>query len=165
MKILDTDRLALYEFTLDDAPFVFELMNTPTWIQFIGDRGIKTLEDAKKYILDKLIKSYADNGFGLYLVKLKEENKSIGMCGLVNRPTLDDVDIGFALMPEYEGNGFGYESATAVLKYAKKELNLKKIVAITVSENQNSIKLLQRIGLHFEKMIDSDGEELMLFST
>ncbi len=165
MKILETKRLIISEFTLKDAPFVLKLLNTPTWLKYIGDRKVKTLEDAEKYISEKLIKSYQTNGYGLFLVALKEGNASIGMCGLVNREDLDDVDIGFAMLPEYERMGFGYESASAVINYARSNLDLKRIVGITVPENLSSIKLLEKIGLSFEKKLEwgEEEEELLLF--
>ena len=165
MKILETTRLILTEFTIDDAPFVLELLNTPSWLKYIGDRGVKNLQDAQNYTEEKLIKSYRKNGYGLYLVNLKAKNKPIGMCGLVNREGLEDVDIGFAILPEYERQGFGYESAISVMDYAKNQLNLKRIVGITVPKNKGSIKLLEKIGLHFEKKLDwgEEKEELLLF--
>jgi RimJ/RimL family protein N-acetyltransferase len=162
MKILETKRLIICEFQLKDADFILKLLNTPTWIEFIGDRGVHDLKDAEKYISEKLIKSYRSNGFGLYMVKLKDETP-IGMCGLVNRPTLKDVDIGFAMLPEYAGKGYGYESSKAILDWAKDELKLNRVVGITVMDNENSINLLEKLGLNFEKTIDSDGEELCLF--
>lgn len=103
---LETERVRLREFTLSDADFVQQLVNTPSWIQFIGDRNIRTLEASQEYIQNNLQKSYKKNGFGLWLMQLKETSKSIGMCGLVNRETLGNVDIGFALLPMYERNGY-----------------------------------------------------------
>ena len=160
--IIKTSRLTLSEFQLTDAPFVLTLLNTPTWLQYIGDRGVKNLADAEKYIEQKLIKSYRENGFGLYMVSLKEEIP-IGMCGLVNRPTLEDVDIGFAMLPKYAGKGYGFESAKAVLEWARDELKLNRIVGITVPDNKYSIKLLEKIGLQFEEKMDQGEEVLLLF--
>ncbi|MCR9288440.1 MAG: GNAT family N-acetyltransferase [Bacteroidetes bacterium] len=162
MKIIETNRLIITEFQNKDAAFVLTLLNTPTWLKYIGDRGVKTLEDAEKYIDQKLIKSYQDFGYGMYLVQLKDETP-IGMCGLVNRPTLEDVDIGFAMLPAYAGKGFGYESAKAVLDFSKTQLKIPRIVGITVPDNTDSIKLLEKIGLVFEQKMDSNGEELLLF--
>lgn len=166
MTILTTERLELLEFTLIDAPFILELLNSPTWIKYIGDRNIKTLADAKQYIQDKLIDSYQKHGLGLYLVKRKEDNESIGMVGLVNRDTLEDIDVGFGMLPRYAGKGYGYEAAAAVMDYAQHTLKLKRVVAITVPYNEYSIALLKKIGLQFEKMIQSSNkqEQLMLFS-
>lgn len=166
MTILTTERLELLEFTQGDAPFVLELLNSPDWIKYIGDRNIRTLAAAKKYIQDKLIDSYRKHGLGLYLVKRKADNVSIGMVGLVNRETLDDIDVGFGMLPQYAGKGYGYEAAAVVMNYAQHTLKLKRVVAITLPSNEYSIALLKKIGLQFEKMIQipNDDEELMFFS-
>jgi RimJ/RimL family protein N-acetyltransferase len=165
-KILETDRLILRELNTGDAAFILTLLNTPTWLQFIGDRGVKNLDDALKYIENGPVKSYAVNGFGLYVVQLKNGNVPIGMCGLIKRDFLEDPDIGFALLPEFEGKGYGYESASAVLTYGQKNLGMQKIAAITVKENVNSIHLLEKIGLREEGTVVYPGteEELLLFS-
>lgn len=167
MNIIETDRLILCHLSTDDAPFIFELLNTPGWLQFIGDRGIKTLEDASNYALNGPIKSYEKFGFGLYLTKLKDDNTPIGICGLIKRDTLEDVDIGFAFLPEHSGKGYAFEAATATLNYARKNLGLQRIVAITDEDNVNSIRLLEKTGLVFEKKIQMPGEEkeLLLFAT
>ena len=166
MIILETDRLILREFNTDDATFILILLNNPTWLQFIGDRNVKTLEDAQNYLLNGPIKSYRENGFGLSMVEIKNGNIPIGMCGLIKREALEHVDIGFALLPEYAGVGYAYEIASATMAYAKKSLRLDHIVAITSPANTRSISLLSKIGLYFEKMtrLADDEEELMLFS-
>lgn len=167
MKILETERIILQQLSTHDAPFILELVNTPSWLKFIGDRGIRTITDAENYILNGPMKSYEKFDFGLYLVKLKNENTPIGMCGLIKRDTLKDVDIGFAFLPGYEGKGYAFESAEATLKYGKTNLGLNRIVAITVSYNQRSIELLKKLGFEFEEMIHFpyDKEELMLFGS
>lgn len=166
MLIVETARLYIRRFILDDAPFVLKLLNSPTWLTFIGDRKIRTLEDARNYIINGPIASYDRNGFGLYLVALKEGDIPIGMSGLVKRDGLEDVDVGFALHPDYEGQGYAYEAATAVMDYGFHTLQLPRIVAITTEENKHSIALLQRIGLHHEKTIHLPGNErpFMYFS-
>jgi RimJ/RimL family protein N-acetyltransferase len=167
MIIAETNRLLISKFTTEDAPFFKELVNTPNWLKFIGDRHIKTIEDAKKRIQEGHLKSYQINGFGFYKLLLKgENNKPIGTCGLVKRETLDDVDIGFAMLPDYEGKGFGYESSLAVMKLAKNKFKLQRIIAITLATNPNSIKLLEKLGLSFEKTVKpfEDDEELLLFA-
>ncbi|MEM6687527.1 MAG: GNAT family N-acetyltransferase, partial [Bacteroidota bacterium] len=111
--ILETKRLRLREFSRNDAEFVLALVNTPSWIRYIGDRKIRTPGQAEEYIQETLQKSYAKNGFGLWLMELKETEIPIGMCGLVDRKTLDNVDICFALLPEYYRNGYTYEAAKA----------------------------------------------------
>ena len=167
MIITETDRLVISEFTVEDAPFYLELVNTPNWIKYIGDRNIKTLENAKQSLLDNNIKSYKTNGFGFYKLALKNENlKPIGTCGLIKRESLDDIDIGFAMLPDYERKGFGYESAAAIMQLAKLKFNIKRIVAITLPSNKASIALLEKLGLNYEKNVIpfDDDEELLLFA-
>ena len=110
MIILATERLFLREFNTGDAGFILELLNNPSWIKYIGDKNIRHVNDAQNYILNGPIKSYQTHGFGLYLVAVKEKEKPIGMCGLIKRDGLENVDIGFALMPEYAGNGYAFSS-------------------------------------------------------
>ncbi len=165
MKILETERLELWEITEKDAPFILELFNTPSWIKFIGDRGLRSEKDAQDYINDRLRAAYESLGFGFYLTKKKEGDLSIGICGLVKREGLEYVDIGFAFLPQFEGQGFGFESASAVMDYAQHTLKISSIAGITVPENKNSIALLEKLGLRFEKMVQlpNDTEEIMLF--
>ena len=165
MNILETDRLILREQTENDAPFVFELVNSPAWLKYIGERNVKSVEDARNYILNGAIKSYKQSGFGFYLVELKEGNVPVGISGLVKRDTLEHPDIGFAFLPEYEGKGYGSESASAVMKYARDVLKLGTIVAITTKDNTASIKLVEKIGLTFKEYVQMGDEELMLFES
>jgi [ribosomal protein S5]-alanine N-acetyltransferase len=154
MKIVvETERLQLGHFSLYDAPFILELVNDPSWIQFIGDRGIHTLAQAEVYLQHGPMASYAENGFGLYLVRRTVDAMRLGMCGLVKRPSLPHVDIGFAFLPQFTGQGYAFEAATAVLHHAHHDLNLSPIVAITAPDNQRSVKLLEKCGLHFQEMI------------
>lgn len=164
MTILETNRLHLRQLSVQDAPFILELLNTPTWLAYIGDRGVRTLADARDYILNGPVASYSKFGFGLYLAVLNNTNLPIGMCGLLKRETLNHPDIGFAFLPEHAGKGYGFEAASAVMTYAKTVLGLNRIVAITVPTNQHSIKLLQKLGFRFEQTNDINNEELMLFS-
>lgn len=167
MRIAETSRLLITKITLRDAQFFLELVNSPHWLKYIGDRHLKTIKDTKTYLQNGTLKSYTNFGFGFYKLQLKEnENKTIGICGLIKREQLEDVDIGFALLPEYEGKGFGYEASLAVLKLAKEKFNLKKVIAITLPTNTNSIKLLGKLGLSYEKKVIpfEDGEELLLFT-
>jgi RimJ/RimL family protein N-acetyltransferase len=162
--IIETGRLRLFEFLPSDASFVLELVNTPKWISFIGDRNVRTESDAISYIQERIVTSYERFGFGLYLVKVADAETSVGMCGLVRREHLNDVDLGFAFLPKYEKAGYASEAALAVLDYARTALRLKRIVAITMKENERSIRLLRKLGLEFEKMISSPGEsDLMLY--
>src|SRR5689334_3796325 len=130
--ILDTERLRLREFVPEDSPFIIELVNTPGWIENIGDRNIHTNEDAERYLRNGPMKSYVMHGFGLYLVEKKEDNISIGMCGIIRRANLDGPDIGFAFLPEYEGKGYALEVAAATLRYAKERLKIPVMRAITL---------------------------------
>jgi RimJ/RimL family protein N-acetyltransferase len=164
--ILKTERLSLRKFTIDDTEFIIELVNSPGWIEFIGDRNIKTVEQAKNYLENGPIKSYELNGFGLSLVELKNKKTPIGMCGIIKRDNLENPDIGFAFLPDFIGKGYGFEIANATMSYAKEKLNLSIIYAITVSNNKPSINLLEKIGMNFIKpfCLPNDDEELMLFS-
>jgi len=165
-KILGTERLVLREFSIDDAEFILTLLNTPAWLEYIGDKNVRTLEDAVNYLENGPIKSYKENGFGLWLTSLKNNSTPIGMCGLVNRDSLKDIDIGFALLPEYSKLGYGYEIANATINYATHILQINKVVAITDSNNIPSIKLLNKIGLQFEKTLNlSENDTVLLFST
>ncbi len=152
MQILQTERLIIRHINTNDAEFMLALLNDPAWIKNIGDRGVRTLEEAKGYILDRMVKSYEDYGYGLYVVELKKDQLPIGISGLVNRDTLEDIDIGFGFLQEYRGKGYAYEASAAVMDYAKK-LGIKRIVGITIKENKPSIKLLEKLGLRYEKTI------------
>ncbi|MDO6596507.1 GNAT family N-acetyltransferase [Oceanihabitans sp. 2_MG-2023] len=166
MMVAKTQRLTLSKFTLEDAAFFLELVNTPHWLKYIGDRNTKTIQDAENRIKEGHLKSYNTNGFGFYVLRLNESNTPIGTCGLIKRETLDHVDIGFAMLPDYEKKGFGYEASLAVLKLAKETFKLKKIVAITLPTNTPSIKLLEKLGLSYQKKVKpfEDDEELLLFA-
>ena len=165
MSILSTSRLEIIEISVSDTPFIFELLNTPSWLKFIGDRNIKTQQDAENYIINKFIPAYSTWWFGFRLVRMKDSKTPIGICGLVKRDALEHIDIGFAFLPQYEGKGYGFESATAVMHHAKNELNIKTIAGITNSNNKSSIALLEKLGLKYQKMILLPGEieEIMLF--
>ena len=166
MTVLETERLLLRQFSTEDAEFILELLNEPSFIRNIGDRGVRTIEGANSYILNGPVASYAKNGFGLYLVKLKETNESIGMCGLIQRDALEDVDIGYAFLPRFWSKGYAVESALAVKEYAGNVIGLNHIVAITDPENEGSIRVLEKIGFQFEKMVklSEDDIELKLFA-
>jgi len=170
MTILETERLSLRRLNLDDAAFIVELVNEPAWLEFIGDKNVHSLDDARKYILNGPMDMYERLGFGLYLVELKQ-GSAIGICGLIKREGLDDVDIGFALLSCFSGQGYALEAAQAVMKYGKNVLQLQRIVAITKPANEKSIRLLTKLGLHFEKKIrlgpapiKDDAPEVALFS-
>jgi [ribosomal protein S5]-alanine N-acetyltransferase len=166
LKLLETDRLILRPLTEVDAEFMLELLNDPSFIHNIGDRKVRTLAGAKVYITKGPIASYAKHGFGLRLVLLKETGESIGICGLIRREVLEDVDIGYAFLPGFWSRGYAVESALAVKQYAHDVIGLKRIVAITDPENLGSIRVLEKIGMKFERMIrlSEDDIELKLFS-
>ena len=163
MNVLETARLALRRLTPEDAPFILELVNEPSWLQFIGDKGVRTLDDARGYIQNGPMDMYARLGFGLYLVELKD-GTPIGMCGLIKRPALEDVDIGFAFRPQFWGQGYARESAAAVLDHGRDAFKLKRIVAITSPGNISSIRLLEKLGFEFEQELQlSPGDPVKLF--
>jgi RimJ/RimL family protein N-acetyltransferase len=166
MEVLQTERLTVRHFESADAPFILELLNEPSWVRYIGDKGIKTLGDAERYIQDVLVAMYARLGFGLYLVELTGSGESLGMCGLVKRDSLEDVDLGFAFLPRFWGHGYAYESAAAVMSHEKMRLGLDRLVAITLPTNQAASKLLRELGFTLERMIvaATSGEDLMLYS-
>ena len=166
MPVLRTARLSLRHFDRADAPFIFELLNEASWLQHIGDKGIKTLRDAERYIQDGPVTMYTRLGFGLYLVELTGSGESVGMCGLIKRDTLEDVDLGFAFLSRFWGNGYAYEAAAAVMSYAKKRLGIDRILAITTPSNKASGKLLRKLEFKIERLIvaTGDGQDLMLYS-
>ena len=167
MIVLETERLRLRWLTADDAAFIFELVNDPTWIKFIGDRNVKTLDAARAYITDKYVADYVGHGFGLNLVELKESGTPVGICGLIKREGLEDVDVGFAFLPRYAGFGYATESAAAALEHGHRVLGIRRIIAITVPYNVRSIRVLEKVGLRFEKIIRmaGDDEDLALYAT
>ncbi len=179
MKILETERLILREIVETDDEFVLDILNQPSFIKYIGNRNVGNLEQAREFIETRYRKSYAENGFGLYAVELKTESSElktqnsklktpvIGMCGFVKREALPDADIGFAFLPQYEKKGFAFESAFAVMNYGREILKLKKVLAITSQDNESSIRLLEKLGFKFERLITmpDDTEELNLFSS
>lgn len=164
----ETERLRLRELNETDAAFILELLNEPGWLRYIGDRGIRTLDGARQYIVNGPVAMYRKHGFGLYAVVGKHEpGEPLGVCGLIKRDALDDVDIGFAFLARHGGCGYAVESAAAVLDHARRVLRLPRIVAITAVDNHASMRLLERIGLRFEKMVTlpGDDEEIRLYST
>jgi [ribosomal protein S5]-alanine N-acetyltransferase len=163
MKIItQTERLTLRELTVDDAEFINELLNSPKFLQYIGDRQVRTPEQAAEFIQTRYRQSYIDHGFGLYAVELKN-GTPIGMCGYVRRESLDGPDIGFAFLPEHERRGYGFESASAMLTYGQETLGFKTIRAITSLDNEASGCLLVKLGFRFDEEIHNNGEILKLF--
>ena len=167
MKILETERTILREVTNDDAEFILDLLNQPSFIKFIGDRNVRTVEQARDYIESRFTESYKRFGFAMWAVVLKETGDLIGLCGFVKRDGLPDADIGFAFLPQFERQGYGFETASAAMRYGRETLNLPRVLAITSIDNVSSQKLLEKIGLQFERLISlpNDTEELKLFSS
>jgi RimJ/RimL family protein N-acetyltransferase len=167
LKVLETERLVLRRLTADDAEFIVELLNQPSFLRYIGDKEVRNNADAVRYLQTGPIASYEHFGFGIYLVSLKAGGTAIGMCGLVKREQLPDVDIGFAFLPEFWSQGYAFESAAAVMAYSRNVLGLKRIVAITSLDNEASIRLLGKIGLEFEGLIRlaEDQPEIRLFGS
>jgi RimJ/RimL family protein N-acetyltransferase len=165
--VLETERLRLRHFERTDAPFIIELLNSPGWLQYIGDRNVKTEDQAIQYLQNGPMKSYEVNGFGLSLVERKDDEQAIGMCGIIKREGLDHPDIGFAFLPPFEGKGYAYEIAAATLQYAKEQLGISKVTAITLPINTRSIRLLEKIGLHLTgtTRLPNSEEDLLLYSS
>lgn len=165
MKILETERLILSEVTENDAEFMLDLLNQPSFIKYIGDRNVRTIDEAKDFIKTRYRKSYDDNGFGLYLVELKEDKTSLGICGFVKRDNFQYADIGFAFLPQFEKQGYAFESAQAVMEYGEKTLGFKEVLAITTQDNESSGRLLNKLNFKFNELIEMpNGEKLKLFS-
>jgi len=158
---LQTDRLLLEHFSFEDCEFILRLLNEPSFIENIGDKGVRDLEGARAYLRDGPMASYAANGFGLFRVGLKESGDCIGMCGLISREILDDVDIGYGFLPEFWGQGYAFESAAAVMRYGREQLGFKRIVAVVSPGNTSSVKLLQKLGMRQSgkiRMADNEPE-------
>lgn len=164
--MLETERLKLREFVANDAAFIVALLNDPSWLRYIGNKNVRTLDEARAYIERVPATMVARHGFGLYAVTLKHDGTPIGMCGLIKRDTLEDVDIGFAFLPAYCGAGYAREAALAVLEDGRERLRLPRVVAITTPENQRSIRLLDELGFAFERTLPpvAGDAELKLFA-
>jgi len=166
VKILETDRLIVRHVTIDDAEFILGLLNEPSWLRFIGDKGVRTLDDARDYILNGPVESYRRFGFGLYLTQQKSDGTPIGLCGLLKRDVLPDADIGFAFLPAFWGKGYAHEAAVAVLEHGRTALGLNRIVAVTNPNNESSIRLLEKLGMRLDgtARLSEAGPELKLFA-
>jgi RimJ/RimL family protein N-acetyltransferase len=167
VTVVETERLALRRLELGDAEFILGLLNDPSFLRFIGDKGVRTLDDAREYISNGPVASYERFGFGLYLTERKEDRVPIGICGLLKRESLKDVDMGFAFLPQFWSKGYAFESASAVMAYGRNVLGLTRIVAVTSPDNGASIRLLEKLGLKFESMarLSEDSPEIRLFAS
>ena len=166
VTVLETDRLTIRELTSDDAAFIFELVNDPDWLRYIGDRHVRSLDDARAYIAKGPMDMIARFGFGLWRVALKRDDTPIGMCGLLKRETMEDVDIGFAFLPAFRTQGYGREAAAATLALGRTKFGLRRIVATTAMDNDASGRLLEKLGFRFERNFrpGSEDREVKLFA-
>ncbi len=166
MPIIETERLRLDEFSPDDADFILALVNEPGFHRFIGDRGVRSPADARHYLADRVIPSYSRNGFGLWRVALKEGLLPVGMCGLLKRDFLDDVDIGYALLETAQGHGYAEEAARATLEYARQPIGLSRIVAVIAPDNVRSLRLATRLGFAFQSALTwpDGGDDVHLYA-
>ena len=165
MTIIETDRLIIRPTNIEDASFIFELLNSPKWLKYIGDRNIQTIKEAADYIKLKMLPQLKRLGYSNNTIIRKKDHIKIGSCGLYDRDGIDGVDIGFAFLPEYERNGFGFEAADKIKNVAFSEFGIKVISAITTKNNVSSQKLLEKIGLEFTgtTKLPNDNEELLIY--
>jgi len=166
LEVAQTERLLLRWLDPGDSAFILELVNDPSWMRYIGDKSVKTIQDAKRYIENGPVEMYQRLGFGLYAVELKNNGAPIGICGLIKRDTLPDVDLGFAFLPRFWGNGYAFESASAVMSYGREALGLSRIVAVLSQDNHRSAKLLEKLGFRFDGTVSLQpgGDQLMLYA-
>lgn len=155
---LETRRLALRRLVPDDAPFYLALVSDPAWVRYIGDKNLKSVEEARKSLVDGPIAAYARTGFGLLRVDRKSDGVALGICGLIKRDTLPDVDLGFAFLPQFRGQGYAQEAAEASVAHARDALRMKRLVAIASPDNTDSLKLLARLGLKHERTGSMPGD-------
>jgi len=158
MTILETERLILRELQPDDAPFMLELLNEPSYILNIADRGVRDLDGARRYLEDRWRASYRQHGFGLWVVVERSSGMATGLCGLVRRDGLEDVDIGYAFLPAFWGRGYAIESALGVKAHARDVVGLTRLVAIVVPSNLPSVRVLERLGMSVERTLRLPGE-------
>ena len=165
-KTFETERLFIRPTALEDAAFIFELLNSPKWLQFIGDRNIKSVENAENYISEKMHPQLERLGFSNNTIIRKSDQKKIGTCGLIDRVGLKEIDLGYAFLPEYENMGYAFEATSKLIKTAKEHFALKNLCAVTLKGNNNSRKLLEKLNFRFKEMIyiPNDSEELMLYT-
>lgn len=164
-KNFETERLILKPTSEEDAEFILALLNTPKWIQYIGDRNVKTVKSAKNYISKKMTPQLKRLGYANYTLIRKEDDQKIGTCGLYDREGLDEIDIGFAFLPDFEKKGYAFEASKRIRDAAFNEFNIETICAITTKDNTSSQKLLEKLGLKFIKTtkLPNDDEELLVY--
>jgi len=167
VKVLETRRLLLRWLTAEDAGFILRLVNEPSWLRYIGDFGVRTVADAHRYIEKGPVAMYARLGFGLYLVELKSTGDPIGLCGLIKREALPEVDLGFAFLPDFWAQGYAFESASATMAHARLNFRLPRLVAISSPENSRAARLLEKLGFRFERLtrLTAGAQEVNLYAT
>jgi RimJ/RimL family protein N-acetyltransferase len=165
MIVAETERLSLRYLQESDAAFILALLNQPAFLRFVGDKGVRTIEDGVNYIRSGPISSYTQNGFGLFLVELKEGAVAIGTCGILKKPTLTHHDIGYAFLPQHWGHGYAHEAAAATLEHARDACTIDQVCAVVDPENHASIKLLRKLGMQASGRVQlpPDDKELELF--
>lgn len=166
MRALETERLVIRKVEIGDAPFMLDLLNQPSFLRFIGDRGVKTIEDARLYIEERALAGYEKNGFGPFAVELKTSGEIIGIVSLLDRDELDDVDVGFAFLPEFWRRGYASEASAAVIDFGFSDLGRRRLLAVTQDDNIGSIKTLEKLGFSGDGRVrlDEDGPDLLLFA-
>jgi ribosomal-protein-alanine N-acetyltransferase len=166
MNVLETERMILRWFEDRDAPFVLDLVNDPAWIANIGERNVRTLDDARQFIAEKLVASYRQNGHGLWAMDRRDDGALLGMCGLIKRDSLPHLDVGYALAPAFRGNGYAREAARACLEYGRDVLGHRRILAIVWPENRASIRVLESVGMKPEgvRLLGGDPRETAVFA-
>lgn len=166
MKVLETARLTLRRLTLDDAEFMLGLLNEPAFIANIGDKGVRTLAEARQFLLTGALASYERHGFGHYLVELTQGRLPIGTCGLIHREFINEIDVGFALLPAFWSQGLAAEAAAAVMAYGHTQLGIKRIVAVVSPGNVASIRVLEKLGLRYAgpTQLAADAEVIHLYA-
>ena len=166
MNVIETERLNLREVTERDAPFILEILNDPDFMRFVADRGVRTLEDARRYVAERFVGSYRREGFGFWLVEPKDSGTPAGICGLIRRDTLPGIDVGYAFLPPFRARGYASEAAGAVVRYARETLGLERLYAIVNPDNSASVRVLEKLGMRFERMVrlSDDEPEIKLFA-
>jgi RimJ/RimL family protein N-acetyltransferase len=163
VTLIETEPLRLVEFTPGDAEFVLRLLNEPSFLRYIGDRGVRRLDDARRYIMDGPVAGYSRDGHGLMRVVRRSDGETVGMCGILRRETLPDPDIGFSFLPDYWSQGYAMEAASAAMRHARDVVGLGRIVAITTKDNGPSMRLLGKLGFRLDGQLTIGNEELNHF--
>jgi [ribosomal protein S5]-alanine N-acetyltransferase len=156
---LETPRLMLRRFVFDDAPHVVELLTQPSFLQNIGDRGVRNVDDAHRYLREGPMAMYEQFGFGLWRVSRRSDDQFVGMCGLLKRDILPDVDIGYAYLPEHWGQGYAFEAALAARDHGVRKFGLKRLIGVVSDHNTASIRVLEKLGMRFERMFPMRPDE------